>query len=106
MSFELLVRPVPQRLAEAIGGTVELRELTFGQIREAIRLGGEQERASESLLAASLHVDGKPIGMPALLALPGRFAGVIAQAMKECAEMHGISGDAAVADGDAAAPKP
>jgi hypothetical protein len=104
MAYELQVRPAPQRLAGAFGGTViELRELTYGQMRDAMRAGGDVERASESLLGQSLHVDGKPVGLDALLALPGRFAGLVGSVLSDCIRMHGLAG--AADDEDATAPK-
>jgi len=100
MSFELQIRPAPERLAAALGGSViELRELTYRQMRDAMREGGVQDRASEGLLGASMHVDGKPVGLDAVLDLPGRFAGDIAKALVAVHEMHGLR-DAAPAEDD------
>jgi hypothetical protein len=101
MTYELQVRAVPQPLAGACGGTVvELRELTYGQMRAAMRHGGEQELASEALLGAALHVDGEPLGLEGLLNLPGRFAGDVAKVMRQCHVMHGLMPEEPAPEGD------
>ena len=69
-------------------------------MRDAMKEGGKQERASEALLAASLHVDGAPVDLEALLDLPGRYAGDIGRALTKCHEMHGLIGSPSDEDED------
>jgi len=103
MGYELQVRPAPQKLAAAFGGTtIELRELSYGATTDAMRIGGERGRASEGLLGESLHVDGKPVGLDALLALPGRYMRLVGEALGDCIEMHGLR-STAESDDDAPA---
>lgn len=76
MSYELACEPVTDapRLAEHFGGAqLELRELAWGPLFEvtmAVRRSGVFP--GQPVLAASLHVNGKPIGLEALEALPGK----------------------------------
>jgi hypothetical protein len=91
MAFELQRKPMPARLAEAFeGATAELRELDYGELTEAMQAGGTQKRATESLLGASLHVDGGPVGLERVLRAPGRFAGAISDAVAEVIRLHGL----------------
>jgi hypothetical protein len=92
MQFELQTRAAPAGLA-ILGGLVELREVPYGTVREAMAAGGKVGKSAEGLLAASLHVDGQPIGLAALLGLPGRFAGPIAKALAIVIELHGLQSD-------------
>jgi len=88
--FDLqIVDPVPG--LEALGAQVQLRELSYGALREAMGAATGAARASDALLAAALFVDGAPIGLETLDALPGRFAGPIARAMERCLELHGMT---------------
>ncbi len=100
--FELQTVPAPAGLA-ALGERVELRELSYGALRAAMQSAVVRGQAGEALLAASLHVDGEPLGLEALEALPGRFAGAIARALQRTLELHGMSLDAAN-EADAEAP--
>jgi hypothetical protein len=91
MAYELQRTPAPQRLAEALGGTsAEFRELSFGKMQAAMRVGGDRGHASEALLAASLHVDGNPVTLDAVLDAPGRFSGVLTDAIATVIRMHGL----------------
>jgi hypothetical protein len=84
-----MVRPAPERMAAIFPGQrVELHELSYGALREAMRQVGEAERYTEAVLAASLHVDDAPLGLEALYALPGRFAGAITEGLRAAAELH------------------
>lgn len=86
--FELRTEPAPQGLA-SLGQVVELHELCYGAMRDAMAAGVGAESA-DRLLAASLHVDGEPVGYDALQALPGRFAGSIARALEQTLRLHGL----------------
>ena len=83
MGFELLIQPAPAGLA-GLGTVVELRELPMGQLTEALAKGGR------SILAASLHIDGVPVGAEALAALPGRFSASLAEAEVVLRRMHDL----------------
>lgn len=100
--FELQTVPAPAGLA-ALGARVELRELSYGALRRAMQAAASQGQAGEALLAACLYVDGEPLGLEALQALPGRFAGAIARALERALELHGMTSGAADAANDAAA---
>jgi hypothetical protein len=94
MGFELQVQPLHGKLTEAFdGAAVELRELPWIAVREAMSAGGERGFAGEGLLAASLHVDGKPVGIDALLQMPGRYTGALGVALMAVHRMHGLIGD-------------
>ena len=91
MGYALQVKPGPAKLAEVFGvSSVEIRELSYGAMTDAMRIGAERNRASDGLLAESLHVDGHPVGLDALLALPGRLSKVIGDALTTCLVMHGL----------------
>jgi hypothetical protein len=111
--FELHTAPAPAGLA-MLGSAVELRELPYGRLMEALAAGGA------SLLAASLHIDGKPIGAEALDAIPGRYAADLVEARRAVETLHDLdrllqasaadtarmeARRAATADGADAAPK-
>jgi hypothetical protein len=95
--FELQTIPAPAGLAP-LGSSVELRELSYGAVRRAMA-EGEGRRASEALLAASLHVDGAPLTLDTLDALPGRFSSAIGQALGQTLALHGMG---AASEDDAA----
>jgi hypothetical protein len=98
MTFELRNEPGPPGLA-GLGERVELVELPYGQMREAMAAGDKPGQSADRLLSVALHVDGQPVGYDALLALPGRFSGGIAAALEQCLRMHGLA-DAAGPDAD------
>ena len=86
--FELqTLRPVPG--FEELGD-VELRELPYGAVRAALAAGASIDRSTEALFAASLHIDGKPVGLEGLDALPGRVSGSVSAAVARCMELHGL----------------
>lgn len=88
--FELqIVDPVPG--LETLGAQVQLRELRYGALRAVMQAAQAPERAGEALLAAALYIDGAPVGLEGLDAVPGRFAGAIARAMARCLELHGMT---------------
>lgn len=87
-TFTLQTVAVP-RLAE-LGAVVELRELPYGQMRAAMAAADKPGESADRLLAASLHVDGEPLGYPTLLALPARFSGAIAETLETAMRLHGI----------------
>jgi len=87
--FELqVIHPVPG--FDALGTDVELRELPYGEVRAALAAGRAAERSTESLFAASLHIDGKPLGLAGLDALPGRLSGAVQRAIERCLDLHGM----------------
>jgi hypothetical protein len=98
--FELQTVPAPEGLA-ALGERVELRELTYGELRRTMATA-DRAQAGEALLAASLYVDGAPLGLDALQALPGRFAGGIARALERTLALHGMGVTAPAEDTDEA----
>jgi len=100
--FELQTIPAPPGLAP-LGTRVELRELSYGDLRRAMAAAPDSTHAGEALLAASLHVDGEPYTLDDLEALPGRFSGAIARALGQVLELHGMA-SAAANDDDADAP--
>ena len=97
--YELQREPVPDGLA-TLGQSVELWELNYGVMRETMAQSEKPGQSAERLLAASLHVDGVPLGYDGLQALPGRFAGAIAAALERVMRMHGLMDDAPKADAD------
>jgi len=87
--FELqTIDPVPG--LEELGTRVELRELPYRAVRAALAAGRAAERSTEALFAASLHVDGMPLGLDGLDALAGRYTGAVQRAMERCLGMHGL----------------
>lgn len=107
MDFNLEKRPLPPKLAQAFEGhTVELCEVPWLGVIEAWRAGNERGGlASQGLLAACLFVDGQPIGLDQLLAMPGRYTRVLGEAMAIVHQMHGLQRDDDDDESDAA-PKP
>jgi hypothetical protein len=98
--FELQILPAPDGLA-ALGERVELHELAYGAMRAVMAAEPSSEHVGEALLAASLWVDGEPLGsLEALRELPGRFAGGILRALEACMQMYGLrpGGEAANED--------
>ena len=87
--FELITEPAPAGLAQ-LGTVVEIRELSYGAMRETMAASEQPGQSAERLLAASLFVDGKPYGYEALRALPGRFSGFIAEALGQTMRVHGL----------------
>ncbi|HXD04886.1 MAG TPA: hypothetical protein VN680_02475 [Burkholderiaceae bacterium] len=87
--FELHTEPAPPGLAP-LGQVVELRELAYGPMREAMSNTTGPGQSAERLLGASLHVDGAPYGYDALRGLPGRFSQAIANALEQTLRMHGL----------------
>jgi hypothetical protein len=96
--FELQIQDAPPGLA-ALGRWVELHELPYGELRAVMRTTA-RDLAGEGLLGACLFVDGAPIGLEALLALPGRFSGAIAAAMGRAMALHGMVTEEADDDSD------
>jgi len=97
--FELVTETVSPDLA-GLGDQVELRELSYGALRAVMR-ATTPELAGDGLLGACLFVDGAPIGLEALLALPGRFSGAIGAAMAQAMALHGLVPQAPPLEGDA-----
>lgn len=100
LTFALQVEPCPA-LSAGLGRAVELRELSYGAMKRAFRAGGGLEHATDALFAFALHVDGSPLGIEGLDALPGHLAEDINAAITRCLRMHGMS-----AGEPAAAPQP
>jgi hypothetical protein len=95
MTFELKKEPVDPRLAEVLGADAYLQELTYGQLRVAMSQAPTPEEAAEYVAASSLQVGGKPIGVEAMRALPGRLAGRLTDVIMRVAAMHGLNEDSA-----------
>jgi hypothetical protein len=89
LTFELQREPCPG-LAD-LGDEVELRELSYGALRRAMAQASETSGVGDAVLAASLHVDGEPLGLAGLDALPGRLSMAIANALTRCLELHGLT---------------
>lgn len=105
--FELQTRPAPAALA-VLGAVVELREIDYAATLDAmfaVSTSTRKARPIDGLLAACLFVDGKPIGLEALLALPGRFTRSIQQAGDMIGEMHSTDTDRAEVEAEAAVSK-
>jgi hypothetical protein len=81
--FQLNKEPAPASLAP-LGTLVELHELPMGALTDAMRKGGH------AILAASLHIDGVPVGDAGIDALPGRFAAGVAEAEIILRRMHDL----------------
>lgn len=89
--FALQTIPVPGLAAL---GVVELHELSYGQLRDAMGQAPGRQLAAEALLAASLVINGQAVGtLDGLRALPGRFAGAISVALMLCLKLHGMAGE-------------
>jgi hypothetical protein len=71
-------------------GHVQLRELSYGDMREAMRTSGATD-AADVLLGRCLLVDGEPIGLARLRALPGRLAGALARSTVQVMRLHGLA---------------
>ena len=102
MEFDPRVIPAPEGLA-MLGTVVELRELPYGLMRQAIAKGYKVQATNEGLLAESLHIDGKPLGLERLMALPGRLAGPIGKALEAVIKLHDLKDDETAPDDPAAA---
>jgi hypothetical protein len=115
MGFALQTKPMPARVAEAFEGqAAELHEIPVVEVDAAMTAGrdraGTGRGAGYGLLAASLYVDGKPVGLDAVLGAPGRFFRTIGLAMTEAMLMHGFGepepeDGEGIEAGDATAPK-
>lgn len=90
MSFSLQTKKVNGSLGAALGGNVELRELSYGQLRAAMSKAPTIAEAAEYITADALIVDGQPYGIDALRALPGRFSGEIGALLADVVAMHGM----------------
>src|SRR6187399_3327435 len=101
--FELHTESAPTGLAP-LGQVVEIRELAYGPMRDAMQASEGAGQSAERLLGASLYVDGQPIGYEAVRALPGRFSSAIGDALQQCLRMHGLVTDAEKAADAAADP--
>jgi hypothetical protein len=86
--FQLQVEPAPAGLAP-LGQVVELREMTYGAMRDSMS-SSESGQSAERLLGASLYVDGQPIGYEGVRALPARFSNAIAEALGQAMKLHGL----------------
>jgi hypothetical protein len=87
MTFALQTAPA---VLGVLGASVEIRELSYGAMRETMEASEKPGQSAERLLAASLFIDGVPLGYEALRALPGRFSGAIADALSQTMRMHGL----------------
>lgn len=87
------VRNAPRLAAHFKGATLELVELTFGpQFDVAVGVRTRGDNAGLALLAAALHVDGEPLGLEALRALPGRLGVELNALMLETLRMNNDDG--------------
>lgn len=88
LTFERKRVPAPAGLAEKLAGhTVELVELTFGELMTAHE--EHPDKPNLSILAHSLHIDGESIGFESLEALPGSWNDDVFDALLECNTLHG-----------------
>jgi hypothetical protein len=86
-------------------GQCELREVPAGPLR--LLMGHCHTHDLDltfSVLAASLHVDGEPIGLERLDALPARFLGPLQPVIQACIAMHDVGGRRSADDTDGAPP--
>lgn len=83
---------IPQTgpLADFLGGVVELRELSYGGVRDAMANAARPGDSAEQLLGGSLHVDGVPLGVDKLRELPGRLTGEVGRLLQACLTLHGM----------------
>jgi hypothetical protein len=93
MTYDLERRPArARRLAVFFDGApLELVEIPFGPLSDlwiSIRVHGLNP--GRSILAATLHVDGAPIGLEALDALPGRLSAELVELMQQAMRMHAM----------------
>lgn len=89
LTYALQCEPCPA--LSDLGAQVELRELSYGALRRAMAQASEAGGVGDAVLAASLHVDGAPLGLAGLEALPGRWSMAIANALTRCLELHGLT---------------
>ncbi len=103
MGYELRVQPGPPELAD-LGAVVEIREINaLRQFEIVSEHKGDLKTLKRLYLAESLYVDGAPIGVAGLEALPSRFVIPLIKAMRIVEEVH--AEPAAVAEAGDDAPK-
>jgi hypothetical protein len=93
--YELQREPVEGALAVFLGAPavpVDLRELTYGELQRAMYEVSGTRQMAQSVLAATLAVNGEPIGLDELDALPGRFARELGALLTRTMAMHGLLG--------------
>jgi hypothetical protein len=91
-----VVRNAPRLAAHFGGATLELVELTFGpQFEIAVGVRTRGDNPGLALLGASLHVDGAPLGLDGLAALPAWLGAELNALMLEALQLHADPGDAA-----------
>jgi len=99
MTYELQTETAPAGLA-ALGAVVEIRELTYGAMRDTMAASEAPGQSAERLLGASLYVDGQPFGYEGIRSLPGRFSAAIADALTQTMRVHGLERAANPAEED------
>jgi hypothetical protein len=87
VTFDLVREPRPE--LAALGPEPQLRELTHGDVKRLMRSAPSEEFA-EALLAASLYVDGVPVGLRTLDRAPGHLTLALGEAMRRALELHGL----------------
>lgn len=96
------VRNAPRLARHFDGARLELVELTFGpQFLIAVGVRTRGDNAGLALLAGALQVDGHPIGLEELQALPARLGPELNALMLECMQMHAADDDEAPPDASA-----
>lgn len=91
--YDLQVIPQSGALADFLGGRVELRELSYGGVRDAMATAARAGDSAEQLLGESLHIAGIPIGVEKLRTLPGRHTGEVGRLLGACLALHGMGAE-------------
>jgi hypothetical protein len=94
LPLERVVEPVAG--FEALG-RAELHELSCGEVNRVMRQAPDGLHG-EALLAACLRIDGAPLGLERLQALPGRFFFAVRRAVDRCGVLHGFGVATAAAE--------
>jgi hypothetical protein len=84
-----LVHDAPRLAAHFAGARLELVELTFGpQFEIAVGVRTRGDHPGLAMLARALHIDGEPLGLDGLRALPGFLGAELNALMLETVRMH------------------
>lgn len=93
MAYELQRVPVDPRLAEVLGADACFVEMSYGAVRKEMARAPAAMDSAEYLAAACIHVNGQPLGIEGLRAIPGRFTKLIAQAIEQTIRLHGMQNE-------------
>jgi hypothetical protein len=102
-TYSLIIEPVPA--LAGLGSRVELHELSVGAVKRTIIEAAETHQSArwpDMLLGRALWIDGEPIGIERLDALPGRLTPVVTAAIKRCMVLHGYADVAGLGAGSSA----